>query len=372
MAQVYGLLLLLASLLTSNGALGQPPADLPAPPGLEASADTGEDHVAVLAPYQFAPGRPDWAPLEVAWGAAEYREYLEAILRQGLPADRPRAALGLALTGAQGSRDLLAQVMSSSPGDTRQWAGLALCYLGDVRGVSEARRALNVAPAWIRYYALVGLWRLDSPDVRAFLRGSKPTQGPFLSALIPRALQSAPWTPPGLQHSLLPPPAEATPPQLWEHLTDQMVVTSDYWWHQGDYDQCCQAMEAAVFFRPDRVDLFDSIAWLQWSLGRDAVAIETLNRGLAANPDSWLAHYNLGFHYFNTKRYEESLACLRTAAQTCDTWCVPAHMYAHARESAKRPQEALQVWEDCVKRFPNDEVGRRNLERLRKSRAGGQ
>lgn len=369
MAPVFGLLLLLSSWLASTGVLGQAPAGPSETPGLEAPVTQADEHVALLAPYVCAPGRPSWAPLEAAWGDTQDQASLEAALREGPAADRARAALGLALTGAQGSRALLAQIKESAAGEARLWAGLALCYLGDARGLPEARRALNSGPVWARYYALVGLWRLDSPEVRAFVRASEPAQGPFLANLIPLLLQSAPWIPPAAPAG---PPQTSAPTesaQIWERLADKMVLVSDYWWHEGDYDQCTQAMEAAVFFCPDRVDLFDNIAWLQWSLGRDAVAIDALERAIASNPDSWLAQYNLGFHYFNTKRYEQALPYLRAAATSCDTWWVPAHIYAHALEYTKRPQEALRVWEDCVKRFPKDDSGWRNLERLRKSLA---
>ena len=146
-----------------------------------------------------------------------------------------------------------------------------------------------------------------------------------------------------------------------------MDIATDYWWHAGDYEQSCEAMQTGIFFTPQRIDLYDNVAWLQWSLGRDAVALETLNRCLECNPNDWGAHFNLGLHLFNTRRYAEALPHLQAASKGSCVWCEPTHLYAHTLEYLKRPQEALPVWEECTHRFPNDTVGQRNLDRVRRS-----
>jgi tetratricopeptide (TPR) repeat protein len=302
----------------------------------------------------------------LTWGHAEYRPALEQVLRTGAPADRARAAFGLALIGSRPSRGALASALAQNHDSAREWAGLALCYLGDPRGAAETRRALNVSPWWVRYYALVGLWRLDSADARAFVSASQSAQGPFLQAVMPHALQSTVWQPPTAGHQSAAPLTLATP-DLWEALADQQVLTADFWWHSGDYDQCCEAMESALFFCPDRVDLYDNVAWLEWSLGRDKIAVETLERGIAANPDSWMAKYNLGFHYFNTKRYEQSLPYLRACVGPSDKWCVPAHICAHALEYTHHTDEALKVWQACCERFPDDAAGKLNRDRCQRA-----
>ena len=45
--------------------------------------------------------------------------------------------------------------------------------------------------------------------------------------------------------------------------------------------------------------------------------------------------------------------------------------YAHALEGTHRTAEALQVWENCVQRFPDDAAGKMNLDRCRASLAAG-
>ncbi len=247
----------------------------------------------------------------------------------------------------------------------RRRAGLALCYLGDERGKDEADGVFRNGEVWERYLALIGMWRLYAPEGRALLEAQLPERDPFLRTLIPLALQTAPWRP-------LPPypsraeltPTAASGAALWEQIADGLTLGSDYWWHRGEYDQCCVLLETSLFFSPQRVEVYDDAAWLQWSLGRKERAVKILEAGIAANSDSWLAHFNLGFHYFNTKRYASALPYLQYAAHHTETWWVPLHIYAHDLEALNRRDEARQVWEEAVRRFPQDVTARRNLERL--------
>ena len=369
-AGMKALLLLVAWLLVSGSGAVQP-ATAPTAEALPNSCTAGEEHASVFTPYALASGRPAWAPLELIWGQLQYRSALESILLDGDSTARNRAALALGLIGAQESRERLATTMTQAENDIRPWAGLALCYLGDPRGANEARRLLTTGEPWVRYYAVVGLWRLDAPEARSLLKKSYPTQEPFVQAIISQALHSAPWQPPSRAQTRQT-TFTLTPNQLWTEMASQLDLLCDYWWHQGDYEQCCRIMETAIFFCPQRVDLYDNIAWLQWSLGHDEVAVRTLNRGLSNNPGSWHAHFNLGWHYFNTKRYSEALPHLQAAATDSNEWCEPMHLYAHTLERLSRGQEALRVWEDCVERFPEDVVGKRNLERVRQRYSGSQ
>lgn len=181
-------------------------------------------------------------------------------------------------------------------------------------------------------------------------------------------LQSAPWRP----RAPYPSRAEETPPaapgaDLWEQIADRLALGADYWWHRGEYDQCCMLLETSLFFSPRRVEVYDDAAWLQWSLGHTERAVRILQAGIAANPDSWLAHFNLGFHYFNTKRYPLALPHLQYAAAHTETWWVPLHIYAHALEALGRQDEARQVWEEAVRRFPQDVAAQRKLERFKRA-----
>ena len=340
----------------------------PSPPSADPSGQPEplyDVEMSLFAAYVAAPSRPDWGPLEILWGQREWREPLLERLRAEDPTERARAALALGLIGATRARDPLASALRDREATVRRYAALALCYLGDKRGQAEAERALHGGQVWERYLAFIGLWRLDAPDTRAMLEAARYEQGPLLRSLIPRALAAPPWRPKPPYPSRSGDLPEAAPAgELWEQVADGLAWGSDYWWHQGDYDQVCVLLEQSLFFSPHRVEVYDDVAWLQWSLGRGERAVQVLERGIALNPESWLAHFNLGFHYFNTKRYAPALPCLKYAAEHTETWWVPIHTYAHDLEALDRREEAVQVWKDTVQRFPQDVTAQRNLARL--------
>jgi hypothetical protein len=207
--------------------------------------NTSEAHLPLFEAWEKAPGRPAWAPLELTWGQTEFTGRLVEILHQGEAGERARAAFALALTGAETSRDALARSLTDPEPEVRQFAGLALCYLGDARGSSEALNALRQAPPWIRYYALVGLWRLDSAAARRGIRESRESQDPFLTTTIPESLHSSPWQPAVAAVSSVPAtsPSPTSAAEIWGALADSLELESDYWWHFGDYDQVCRALE---------------------------------------------------------------------------------------------------------------------------------
>ncbi len=323
-----------------------------------------EEQHSFLERYAAAPGRPAWAPLEIVWGQRSLDAALLAGLSSESPEQRARAALALGLTGAEAHRDRLAAALTDPVAEVRRVAALALCYLGDACGEVEARLTLLQGEPWQRELALVGLWRLDSPATRNFLRAVAAEQPTVIGNLTLAALRSPPWRP---AYALAGEPAAsptADREQAWESLADSLVLTSDYWWHLGEYDRVCHLLEAALFFSPQRVELYGDIAWLQWSLGRDDQAIAVLKRGVVANPGDWGAEFNLGFHYFNTRRYQEALPYLQAAAEHTPTWPVPIHIYAHALEALGRIQEALHAWDLALRRFPGDTPAQRNRERL--------
>jgi tetratricopeptide (TPR) repeat protein len=343
----------------------------PAPDGAPrnpAACPVPAEQESLLDVFALAPGRPGWAPLETLWGQQSHRATLVRYLRGGPPVEQARAALALGLTGEASAREALAKALTSPDATVREMAALGLAYLGDERGEATARLTLGRGPDWQRYLALVGLWRLDTAPTRAYLSASPSTAPyPFLGDLMTTAARTRPWTP--AAPDTHPPAVYGVPVNtIWEELADNLVLATDYWWHQGQYEQATYLLQMALFFCPDRVDLYGDVAWLQWSQGRDEMALATLRQGIAANPQDPLAHFNLGFHYFNTKRFTEALPFLCTGRE-CETWWAPANTYAHCLEVLGKHQEAVQAWEETVKRFPTDEPARRALQRLREAPA---
>lgn len=127
----------------------QPPAGVCAPQAAtceQGQPDEAEEcagHESLFTPYVTAPGRPDWAPLDMLWGKREWTPPLLDRLSADDPVERARAAVALGLIGAQRARKSLADALRDPEAAVRRRAGLALCYLGDARGKDEAAQVLK-------------------------------------------------------------------------------------------------------------------------------------------------------------------------------------------------------------------------------------
>ena len=87
-------------------------------------------------------------------------EALENALRTGSVSERARAVFVAGQCAGGGAGRLLAPLLNDPRREVREWAGIFLAWNADERGLSGARAALVGNRWWIRYYAVVALWRL--------------------------------------------------------------------------------------------------------------------------------------------------------------------------------------------------------------------
>lgn len=314
--------------------------------------------------------RPSWAPIPLirgeAAGAAGVCQALEST-------DADAIARTAFLLGQIEYRDCarqLSRLLVHPDRDVRVHAGIALACMGDRRGMATCAAALGDAPTWVKYYAIYGLWRINSRDSRRALYN--PTEKNAFIRRIARLAIETPFTvPPALPRTRLKPGAELPSPEdVWKEASQVYVTEGDWWWHQGDYEQCIRCLEVAVFLDPTYADGYSSIAWLQWSLGRDAQAIGTLYRGVKAVPSDPTPYFELGMHYFRTKRYALALKPLRDSVALGGDHR-SRRTYAHCLERVGKLQEAVEQWEAIVAADPSDGAAKQNLERLRAALSTG-
>lgn len=279
--------------------------------------------------------------------------------------DRARAAFLLGQIGWRGSSGLLVKGMKDTARSVRVQSGIALACMGDARGVPVCALALVADEPWVRCYAVYGLWCVNGSQARHVLKNNLRGQGVLVTRAINGALSCPHEAPPpvGMTH-----PSKAKPLDADEVIgiaADMYSRESDWWWHQGDFEQSVRAMQSLVFIDPGDVQSFALIAWLQTSLHRPAEAVQTLNRLVAANPRDPDAYYELGLHYMNAKDFAHAEAPLRKSVELGDDKLV-RRLFAHCLEGEGKLNECLDQWTIILQALPNDAAAQYNHDRIKK------
>ena len=338
------------------------------PPGMsDAEFATLSEDVQKLWALAAEPYRPPWAPLPVFRGDVAGTALLHELLASPDAVSRARSAFLLGQIANPDSIKVLAERLGDPDRAVRVQSGIALACMGDARGIPVCAAALKSGPSWIRYYAAYGLWCANTPQAKDILRRAPSGRDKLVSQAVEGAL-STPFTapppvtpqPPKTEASSKPPPDE-----LWQEAADVLISESDWWWHQGDFEQVIRCREAALFLDPGDVKNYSGIAWLQWNRGRDNEAIRTLKRGVKAAPSDPDAHFELGFHYYRTNRYAPAEEPLRRAVELGGDH-LARRAFAHCLEKLGKLRESLEQWEAIVAARPDDGAARVNLERVRK------
>jgi tetratricopeptide (TPR) repeat protein len=148
-------------------------------------------------------------------------------------------------------------------------------------------------------------------------------------------------------------------------LTDTLWMGTEPYWHTGRWDDCIRICKQIVEVDPYFVEAYTCAAWMLWSQEKDAEAIELFNACIKANPDSWEVYHDFGTFYMARHKYEEAAAMFRKASARGAPQ-MHQHMLPNALELAGREKEALEEWRALLKRFPDDAVAKRKIERLEK------
>jgi tetratricopeptide (TPR) repeat protein len=154
-------------------------------------------------------------------------------------------------------------------------------------------------------------------------------------------------------------------------LVNQLWAISDAAWHEGDYREAIAIERNIVALDPKDTEAWEVMAWLSWTEYGAERAVEVLKEGLSKAPERQELWAALGMQYFRMKQYEDAIGMYQQAVQRdapVTTW----KMFAHMLEKAGRKQEALPVWAEIVKRFPEDVPAQNNHKRLISELAQGE
>ncbi|MBC7288147.1 MAG: tetratricopeptide repeat protein [Armatimonadetes bacterium] len=316
----------------------------------------------------LAAARPaDWLPLSAAsLAGTDMAKRTVAGLNSAQADDRARYAFVLAELGRRDHaiKEALARLLNDSSRQVRLHAGVALCRLGDDRGLHAAMAALCSAPVWLRYYAAVGLWAVRTATARSVLETAEIETEPFVEDTIRQALRDwdapRPW--PVVRHTGTA-GEEAEDPVEWA--IGALIAETDWWWHRGAYDQCIRCNEAIVFLDPSEQEQYTNSAWLLWSTGRHTRAIGTYHRCLVAVPQSSHGPFYLGFYYLQHDDLFAAEKFLRTAVKREPTDHLARRALAHCLEKQGRLSEALAEWDILAEQRPNDGSVLVNIQRVK-------
>lgn len=311
------------------------------------------------------PYRPAWAPIPVLRDKSAWAPTLHRLLKSPDSVTRARSAFLLGQIGSRTSIKPLADKLNDPSPAVRTQVGIALACIGDTRGLKACANALETHASWIRYYAAYGLWNINTSQAKEVLKTHANGQDALTMQAIEGALNT-PYIAPPAPDPIREKNAKAFSANgIWAEAAVMLAGESDWWWHKGDYDQAIRCHEAGLLMDPHNVEGYSLIAWLQWSLGRGPVAVRTLKRCVAANPSDPNAYYELGNHYFITKKYALAEEPLRKSVSLGGD-NLARRSYAHCLEKLGKLDEALAQWAAIVKANPKDGAARVNLNRVRK------
>jgi tetratricopeptide (TPR) repeat protein len=153
--------------------------------------------------------------------------------------------------------------------------------------------------------------------------------------------------------------------EVLENAIGILMGIGDFCWHEGFHFQLIRIQKAAIELDPTFGDAYENAAWLLVSYNRKDEALALLKRYLQNCPDRYEPYWELGWFYFHwQKDAEAAIPWLEKAVKFPHPPQIE-HTLAHAYERAGRLKDALQVWANKLKRYPNDPVAKRHHERLR-------
>lgn len=172
----------------------------------------------------------------------------------------------------------------------------------------------------------------------------------LFAAAVPSSAQAAPAASPAV-------PATASQIQvdgITARVVDKLWNQTDDYWHDGDYPRIVALDRVITQADPQFLEAYSNGGWLMDSLGRTGDAESYYKLGIANNPRSAYAYWNLGFFYFNTtKDYAKAARAFEQDTQQPDASLNDWKMRGHAQEKAGQWDKAVATWRTIKAKWPN-------------------
>ncbi len=153
---------------------------------------------------------------------------------------------------------------------------------------------------------------------------------------------------------------------------EKLWVTTDVYWHEGDYTRIVDLCRIIVEADPSDDEACSAGAYLLWSMGDTKSADWLLTYGAGRAPaNKGKFYYELGRHLYTTKRYKDALPYLKKAAAAGGVPLASYTSLAHCYEKTGDLKASIKAWEDTGKRFPSYQAWKPNMARV-KAKLGAQ
>ena len=164
---------------------------------------------------------------------------------------------------------------------------------------------------------------------------------------------------------LTPDTARASAGDAVDFLVQLNEEVADEYFHSGEWDKAVAALDRVIVLQPKGLDAYANAAWLLWSTGKDADAMDHYHRMIAANPTDPEGYFIVGDMFFGRRRYAEALPWLEKAVSLGLT-SPKRHMLGHTLLKLGRRADALAFWQRILADDPKDTVAQRQIEELQK------
>jgi tetratricopeptide (TPR) repeat protein len=152
---------------------------------------------------------------------------------------------------------------------------------------------------------------------------------------------------------------------ILDNVVDRLWDRADWYWHEGRYEERVAVDRLIIRMDPHFIEPYGTAGWLLESLGRNQEALALYRQAVAAAPDRWETHQDLGMYYFQHKEYPTAAEEFQRGAQQPGAPAYVWKMLAHAYERAGALEQAVSAWEAAARVAPNDPAIAVNLNRIR-------
>src|SRR5260370_1048074 len=88
---------------------------------------------------------------------------------------------------------------------------------------------------------------------------------------------------------------------ILDKMVDRLWDRADWYWHEGRYEERVAVDRLIIRMDSGFIEPYGTAGWLLESLGRNQEALALYRQAVAAVPDRWETHQDLGMYYYQQK-----------------------------------------------------------------------